>query len=57
MTLYWRRAHMDDAPPGSIYVPDSHEDPYLTMVPATYDEVKAWLKGREPPLEVHPRRG
>lgn len=47
MTLYWRREHMDDAPPGSIYVADSYEDPYLTMVPATYAEVQAWLEERQ----------
>ena len=44
--LYWRRPHMDDAPPDSIYVSDSYEDPYLTMVPATYAEVVAWVEER-----------
>ncbi len=52
MTLYWRRDHIDDAPPGSIYVADNYEDPYLTMVPATHEEVRAWLMEREIPTPV-----
>ncbi len=51
MTLYWRRAPTEDAPPGSIYVRDSNEDHYLTMVPATFDEIKAWVKEREASIE------
>lgn len=51
-TLYFKRPYMDDAPPGSIYVADSSEEPYLTMVPATYAEVLAWLQ--ELQLEENP---
>jgi hypothetical protein len=37
LTLYRKHDHIDDPPEGSIYVADSYEEPWLTMVPVTVD--------------------
>ena len=45
MTLYQKYDHIDNPPEGSIYVPDSYEDPWLTMVPVNIvnrDQVPNW---------------
>ena len=44
MTLYRKCDHIDDPPEGSIYVADSYEEPWLTMVPVDLIEAKnqAW---------------
>ena len=42
LTLYRRYDHLDDAPEGSIHVldvPDSYEDPFLTMVPIVFLQI------------------
>ena len=39
LTLYRRYDHLDDAPEGAIHVPDSYEDPFLTMVPVVFLQI------------------